>query len=159
MKKQTWIEIIVIVALAAGWFYMEKTESLTVFVKEDMTKEEILAEMPEIAVTEQDEKLEDYVMGLPEVQELLSQPDGGSIPNEKKEALLSDKDEYDYAPQDLVWWIMRCIWTSNRERKNGFPIPLTAQEPSLCGRSSGCMNSVGMDGAIQPLMKHGGIPM
>ena len=90
MKKQTWIEILVIAALAAGWFYMEKTESLTIFVKEDMTKEEILAEMPEIAVTEQDEKLEDYVMGLPEVQELLSQPDGGSIPNEKEEALLSD---------------------------------------------------------------------
>lgn len=90
MKKQIWIEILVIAALAAGWFYMEKTESLTVFVKEDMTKEEILAEMPEIAVTEQDEKLEDYVMGLPEVQELLSQPDGGSIPNEKEEALLSD---------------------------------------------------------------------
>lgn len=44
MKKQTWIEILVIAALAAGWFYMEKTESLTVFVKEDMTKEEILAE-------------------------------------------------------------------------------------------------------------------
>lgn len=39
MKKQTWIEILVIAALAAGWFYMEKTESLTVFVKEDMTKE------------------------------------------------------------------------------------------------------------------------
>ena len=55
-----------------------------------MTKEEILAEMPEIAVTEQDEKLEDYVMGLPEVQELLAQPDGGSIPNEKEETLLSD---------------------------------------------------------------------
>ena len=46
MKKQTWIEIIVVLALAAGWFYMEKTESLTIFVKEDMTKEEILAEMP-----------------------------------------------------------------------------------------------------------------
>ena len=29
-------------------------------------------------------------MGLPEVQELLAQPDGGSIPNEKEEALLSD---------------------------------------------------------------------
>ena len=29
MKKQTWIEIIVVLALAAGWFYMEKTESLT----------------------------------------------------------------------------------------------------------------------------------
>ena len=89
MKKQTWIEILVIAALAAGWFYMEKTESLTIFVKEDMTKEEILAEMPEIAVTEQDEKLEDYVMGLPEVQELLSQPAGGSIPNEKEEDILS----------------------------------------------------------------------
>lgn len=38
MKKQTWIEILVIAALAAGWFYMEKTESLTIFVKEDMTK-------------------------------------------------------------------------------------------------------------------------
>lgn len=48
MKKQTWIEIIVVLALAAGWFYMEKTESLTIFVKEDMTKEEILAEMPEL---------------------------------------------------------------------------------------------------------------
>ena len=58
--------------------------------EDDMTKEEILAEMPEIAVTEQDEKLEDYVMGLPEVQELLAQPDGGSIPNEKEETLLSD---------------------------------------------------------------------
>ena len=90
MKKITWIEIVVVLALVAGWFYMEKTESLTIFVKEDMTKEEILAEMPEIAVTEQDEKLEDYVMGLPEVQELLSQPAGGSIRNEKEEALLSD---------------------------------------------------------------------
>lgn len=90
MKKQTWIGIIVILVLVAGWFYMEKTKSLTTFVKEDMTKEEILAEMPEIAVTEQDEKLEDYVMALPEVQELLAQPDGGSIPNEKEEALLSD---------------------------------------------------------------------
>ena len=38
MKKQTWIEIIVVLALVAGWFYMEKTESLTIFVKEDMTK-------------------------------------------------------------------------------------------------------------------------
>ena len=83
MKKITWIEIVVVLALVAGWFYMEKTESLTIFVKEDMTKEEILAEMPEIAVTEQDEKLEHYVMGLPEVQELLSQPAGGSIRNEK----------------------------------------------------------------------------
>ena len=45
MNKTTWIEIIVVLALAAGWFYMEKTESLTIFVKEDMTKEEILAEM------------------------------------------------------------------------------------------------------------------
>lgn len=90
MKKQTWIEILVIAALVAGWFYMEKTESLTTFVKQDMTKEEILAEMPEIAVTKQDEKLEDYVMGLPEVQELLSQPDGGSIPYEKEEDILSD---------------------------------------------------------------------
>lgn len=90
MKKQTWIAMLVIAALAAGWFNMEKTNSLTVFDKEDMTKEEILAEMPEIAVTEQDEKLEDYVMGLPEVQELLAQPEGGSIPNEKEEALLSD---------------------------------------------------------------------
>ena len=60
MKKQTWIEIIV-----------------------------VLAEMPEIAVTEQDEKLEDYVMGLPEVQEFLLQPDGGSIPYEKEEDILS----------------------------------------------------------------------
>lgn len=90
MKKQTWIEILVIAALAVGWFYMEKTESLTVFVKEDMTKEEILAEMPEIAVTEQDEKLEDYVMGLPEVQELLAQPDGGSIHSEQREVFFSD---------------------------------------------------------------------
>ena len=90
MKKQTWIEILVIAALAAGWFYMEKTESLTIFVKEDMTKEEILAEMPEIAVTEQDEKLEGYVMGLPEVQELLAQPEGGSIPYEKEKDILSD---------------------------------------------------------------------
>ena len=89
MKKQTWIEILVIAALAAGWFYMEKTESLTIFVKEEMTKEEILAEMPEIAITEQDEKLEDYVMGLPEVQELLAQPEGGSIPYEKEEDILS----------------------------------------------------------------------
>lgn len=90
MKKITWIEIIVVLVLAAGWFYMEKTESLTVFVKEDMTKEEILAEMPEIAVTEQDEKLEAYVLALPEVQELLGQPEGGNIPYGKEEALLSD---------------------------------------------------------------------
>ena len=45
MKKQTWIEILVIAALAAGWFYMEKTESLTIFVKEDMTKEELAKEL------------------------------------------------------------------------------------------------------------------
>lgn len=32
MKKITWIEIIVVLALVAGWFYMEKTESLTIFV-------------------------------------------------------------------------------------------------------------------------------
>ena len=157
MKKQTWIEILVIAALAAGWFYMEKTESLTVFVKEDMTKEEILAEMPEIAVTEQDEALEDYVMGLPEVQELLAQPDGGSIPNEKEAALLSDF----LVEGDLLAGFNVVDHEVYLDIKQGEEkrIPLTAMEPSLCRRSSGCMNSVGMDGAIQPLMKHGGIPM
>ena len=159
MKKITWIEIIVVLALVAGWFYMEKTESLTIFVKEDMTKEEILAEMPEIAVTEQDEKLEDYVMGLPEVQELLSQPAGGSIPNEKEEALLSDF----LAEGDLLTGfgvVDHDVYLDIKQgEKNSFPIPLTAQEPSLCGRSSGCMNSGGTDGRIQLLMKPGGIPM
>lgn len=90
MKKQTWLEILVVLALVAGWFYMEKTNSLTVFDKEDMTKEEILAEMPEIAVTKKDEALEDYVMGVPEVQELLAQPDGGKIHNDELEAFLAD---------------------------------------------------------------------
>lgn len=90
MKKITWIEIIVVLALVAGWFYMEKTESLTIFVKEDMTKEEILAEMPEIAVTEQDEKLEDYVMGLPEVQAALAAEKETIFTKEEGAALLEE---------------------------------------------------------------------
>ena len=159
MKKQIWIEILVIAALAAGWFYMEKTESLTTFVKENMTKEEIVAEMPEIAVTKQDEKLEDYVMGCRKCRNSCHNLTGEVSPMKKRKPFFRIFWQKAICLRDLVWWIMRCIWTSNRERKNGFPIPLTAQEPSLCRRSSGCMNSVGMDGAIQPLMKHGGIPM
>lgn len=71
MKKRIWIPILIFLLLAAFELVMEHRYSTTVVVPDNVADEEILAEMPEIAVLEEDHALEAYVLALPQVQEML----------------------------------------------------------------------------------------
>ena len=74
--------------------YMESRYSMDHVVKADLTEAEILAKMPDIAISEKDYALEEYVLSLPEVQEALEKAKeseyGADIPEEKMKVLLSD---------------------------------------------------------------------
>lgn len=79
MKKRIWIPIaIVVLLLVAFELTMEHRYSVDAIVPVDMTDEEILAEMPDIAITEEDHALEAYVLALPQVQEMLVRAGGDS---------------------------------------------------------------------------------
>lgn len=91
--------------------YMERNYSRVRFVEADMTEEEILAEMPEIAISEEDYALEAYILSLPEVQELLENAEeeefGAAFPNEESEVLLAD-----WIPEG--WKVMELAAKDNR---------------------------------------------
>ena len=81
MKKRIWIPIVILVLLVAFELNMERRYSISTLETADVADEEILAEMPEIAVSEEDHALEAYVLALPQVQEMLvrtSEADGDS---------------------------------------------------------------------------------
>ena len=91
--------------------YMERNYSRKHFVEADMTEEEILAEMPEIASSEEDYALEAYILSLPEVQELLENAEeeefGAAFPYEESEVLLAD-----WIPEG--WKVMELAAQENR---------------------------------------------
>lgn len=95
MKKKI-IKILCVILILGGIFclHMESRYSMDHVVKADLTEAEILARMPDIAISEKDYALEEYVLSLPEVQEALEKAKeseyGADIPEEKMKALLSD---------------------------------------------------------------------
>ena len=77
MKKKVILGIVAaVLLLAALELTMEHRFSTKVLVPSDMTDEEILAELPEIAISEDDYALEAYVLALPQVQEMLVRTGG-----------------------------------------------------------------------------------
>ena len=95
MKKKI-IKILCVILILGGIFclHMESRYSMDHVVKADLTEAEILAKMPDIAISEKDYALEEYVLSLPEVQEALEKAKeseyGADIPEEKMKVLLSD---------------------------------------------------------------------
>ena len=95
MKKKI-IKILCALLILGGIFclYMESRYSMTHVVKADLTEAEILARMPDIAISEKDYALEEYVLSLSEVQEALEKAKeseyGADIPEEEMKVLLSD---------------------------------------------------------------------
>ena len=83
MKKRIWIHIVVLVLLVAFELTMEQRYSINSVEPAETTDEEILAEMPTIAISEEDHALEAYVLALPQVQEMVARTsvqDGDSTP-------------------------------------------------------------------------------
>lgn len=96
MKKRIWIPIVIIVLLAAFELNMEQRYSLSAVVTSDATAEEILSEMPEIAISETDRALRAHVLSSPQVQDLLARAENSSfseievLPAADTAALLQD---------------------------------------------------------------------
>ena len=95
MKKKS-IKILCALLILGGIFclYMESRYSMHHVVKADMAEAEILVQMPDIAISEKDHALEEYVLSLPEVQAALGDAKeseyGTDIPAEEMAVLLSD---------------------------------------------------------------------
>ena len=71
MKKRIWIPVLLVLLLAAGELILEHRFSENVLAPTEQIAEEILAERPDIAISETDLALEAYVLALPQVQEML----------------------------------------------------------------------------------------
>ena len=114
MKKRIWIPIVILVLLAAFELTMEQRysiDSIDSVEPTDTTDEEILAEMPEIAISEEDHALEAYVLALPQVQEMLARTsvqDGNSalksetLPLTDAAPLLSDWTQSGWSLSELA---------------------------------------------------------
>ena len=88
MKKKIIKFLCVLLVFGCAYcLYMESHYSMTHVVKADLTEAEILAKMPDIAISEKDYALEEYVLSLPEVQEALEKAKeseyGADIPEEE----------------------------------------------------------------------------
>ena len=83
----------IVLVLVGFCIYMECKFSTIKMVKSEMTQEKILKECPEIAITEEDLALEEFILGLPEVQMMIKQSkENGSyvsVSNEKAFELLA----------------------------------------------------------------------
>lgn len=70
MKKKFILPILLVVLLVIAFCYYKYSHNATwQLVEIEMTDDEILKEMPDIALTEADHALENFVVALPEVQE------------------------------------------------------------------------------------------
>ena len=96
MKKRIWIPIVIIVLLAAFELNMERRFSLNSLEPTAASTEEILAEMPEIAISETDRALSAHVLSSAQVQDLLARAGNSrsseieTLPAADTEALLQD---------------------------------------------------------------------
>ena len=68
--KRNAVPLLLVLALAiGGWFaYMENRHASFTLVPAQLTAEEILEELPELAITEADEALQQAVLAMPEMQ-------------------------------------------------------------------------------------------
>lgn len=96
MKKRIWIPIVILVLLVAFELNMERRYSISTLETADVADEEILAEMPEIAISETDGALSAHVLSSPQVQDLLARAGNSrsseieTLPAADTEALLQD---------------------------------------------------------------------
>ena len=106
MKKKIILSVLIIALLLTGFcLYMDTHYVVTVLEDVEMTEDEILKEMPEIAMTEADLALKEYVMALPEVKTILAQGEsagsedfeGYAFPMEEAAALLAAGEAWDEA--------------------------------------------------------------
>lgn len=83
----------IVLVLVGFCVYMESKHSTFRMVKSEMTQEKVVEEYPEIAITQDDLELENYVLELPEVQTMVKQSkESGSyisLSNEKALELLA----------------------------------------------------------------------
>lgn len=90
-RKIKYVALAVILLLGGLCFYMEMNFPDDKIVEADMTKEELLREMPEIAISKEELEMGNAVLALSEVQELVKQAggEGISISQEETKRVLS----------------------------------------------------------------------
>lgn len=74
-KKKLWLLLlaaVLIIGIVSWIAYMEIHHGGSALVRVRMTEDEILEEMPELAITEQDEALQQAVLAMPQVQNALA---------------------------------------------------------------------------------------
>ena len=79
MKKKAVYLLLILVLAICGWIlYMETHYADSTLTPVQMTEEEILAELPELAITDADEALQQAVLAMPQVQQVLEKTKPGT---------------------------------------------------------------------------------